>query len=115
MRIRDLQERDAFIPDDGGDDNDDGGLEDRINQALRQVGKPSEELWADVDPKSGVISVYILHDNVIKITAMQLIEEIVTEYAPAYFIGVSGGAQQAVYLHYQIDLEIWAQMKAQGE
>ena len=99
MKIRKLVERGEPRPEGNGDDGD---LEERLNQALKKLG-PQDRLWADVDEQSMAVEVYILIDGVIGVDLIETITKIIGSVVPSYFMGVSGGSQHAVYLHYKME------------
>lgn len=82
------------------DHPDENTLEERLNRALKRFGN-QENLWADVNDETGEIEVSIPADEMVPLSQVNAIARLMQDTARAKFVGISGGTQFAIYLHFQ--------------
>ena len=75
-------------------------FEERLNRALKRFGN-QDNLWADVDDETGEIEVSIPADDMVPLSMVNAIARLVQDTARAKFVGISGGTQFAIYLHFK--------------
>ena len=101
MKLRNLREQiegEYISKDDDTPEMD--TLEERLNQALKRFGN-QDNLWADVDEQSGEIEVSLPADDMIPLSQVNAIARLIRDTAMAELVGISGGTQFAIYLHFK--------------
>ncbi len=99
MNLKDFinEQLDPLRPEDEAEN-----LEERLNREIRQFGMPAERLWVDVDEGRREIQVYILSDDMIPIDQVNAIARFIRDTARAELVGLSGGSQHSIYLHFKL-------------